>query len=377
MALTPVAARSKPEIDGSLPLAGAVGVAGVAAVAVRPGSASRHRRPRRSSVVIGLGLALLVAAAAISAANVDTDAGSDLLGLASAVGVAALHLRWQFVVVVVLLAGGHYLATAVAARASAGVALPMTETLLVQLSAAAANRLTPAGLGGSALTARYFTRRGLRPSAAIGAVAALAVLGALADFLVLLVLVVLGRPLGLGGASHELSALTAKVTHTFASARSPWLWGGIVLAACLVGGARLFGRRGLSDHPFRQFCSPIVGLLRRPRALITLLAASGLTTLVLGFAFVASTAMVPGPRPTIALGALLVAFMLGSAAATSVPIPAGLGTTEAALIGVLVAAQVPAGHAVEVVMIFRLLTFWLPAVIGVLATRHLRRHGAI
>jgi uncharacterized membrane protein YbhN (UPF0104 family) len=112
-------------------------------------------------------------------------------------------------------------------------------------------------------------------------------------------------------------------------------------------------------------------------ALITLLTTSGLTTLILGFAFAASTAMVPDPRPTIVLGGLLVAFMLAAAAGTSVPIPAGLGTTEAALIAVLVTTHVPAGHVVQVVLIFRLVTFWLSAVLALLALRHLHRHHAI
>lgn len=85
----------------------------------------------------------------------------------------------------------------------------------------------------------------------------------------------------------------------------------------------------------------------------------------------------PNPRPTIALGGLLVAFKLAAAAGTSVPIPAGLGTTEAALIAVLVTTHVPAGHAVQVVLIFRLVTFWLPAVLALLALRHLHRHHAI
>jgi uncharacterized membrane protein YbhN (UPF0104 family) len=84
----------------------------------------------------------------------------------------------------------------------------------------------------------------------------------------------------------------------------------------------------------------------------------------------------PNPRPTIALGGLLVAFKLAAAAGTSVPIPAGLGTTEAALIAVLVTAHVQAGHAVQVVLIFRLVTFWLP-VLALLALRHLHRHHAI
>ena len=48
-----------------------------------------------------------------------------------------------------------------------------------------------------------------------------------------------------------------------------------------------------------------------------------------------------------------------------------------ALTGVLLAAGVPLAHAVEVVLIFRLITFWLPAVAGVLATRHLHRRSAL
>jgi uncharacterized membrane protein YbhN (UPF0104 family) len=38
---------------------------------------------------------------------------------------------------------------------------------------------------------------------------------------------------------------------------------------------------------------------------------------------------------------------------------------------------VPSSHAVQEVLIFRLLTFWLPAVVGVLATRYLHRRGAL
>ena len=87
--------------------------------------------------------------------------------------------------------------------------------------------------------------------------------------------------------------------------------------------------------------------------------------------------MVPGPRPHVAIGGLLIGYMLGSAASNLVPTPAGVGSTEAALVLVLVTAKVPVTHAVEVVLTYRVLTFWLPAVIGLFATRHLRRAGAL
>jgi uncharacterized membrane protein YbhN (UPF0104 family) len=165
--------------------------------------------------------------------------------------------------------------------------------------------------------------------------------------------------------------------HALNSAVLPWIEIGLPLAVGAAVGARIARRRTGFERRSNQFWRPIAGLLRRPAALLTLVAASGLTTLILGFAFAASTAMVPGARPTIALGGLLVAFMLAAAAGNSVPVPAGLGTTEAALIAVLVTAHVPADHAVQVVVIYRLLTFWLPAFFGLLALRHLRRHHAI
>ena len=127
----------------------------------------------------------------------------------------------------------------------------------------------------------------------------------------------------------------------------------------------------------RSLLRPVAELRRHPRRLATLIGASGCTTLILGIAFIATTAMVPGPSPQVGLGALFIAFMLGSAAGTAVPVPAGLGSTEAALTAVLISVHVPAANAVEEVLIFRLLTFWVPAAVGILAMRYLYRRQAI
>lgn len=347
-------------------------LAGVAA----PSVGVRRKRPPTWSVVAGV--LILVVAAGISAATIDTISGTDLLGVVRLTAVDIAHLRWQFAVLVIVLAGLHYVATAVAARAAAGLALPMGETLLVQLAAAAANRLTPAGLGGAALTARYFTRRGLDVPAAVGAVTALAVLGTVADLLVLCGLVLVGSRLGLGGSAREVEALTRHITGLLGPARSPWLWVAIaVLAPLAVFAVYVMRRRTGRVIPWQHLWQPFSRLARDPRSLATLIIASGCTTLILGVAFVASTAMVPGPSPAVGLGALLIAYMLGSAAGSAVPIPAGLGSSEAAFVAVLISVQVPPSNAVEVVLIFRLLTFWAPAAVGVLATRYLYRRRAL
>jgi uncharacterized membrane protein YbhN (UPF0104 family) len=69
--------------------------------------------------------------------------------------------------------------------------------------------------------------------------------------------------------------------------------------------------------------------------------------------------------------------MAGSAAGNAVPLPAGLGSTELALVAILVAGSLPTSRAVEIVLIFRLVTFWLPAAGGLLAARYLHRCSAL
>lgn len=334
------------------------------------------KRPALRTWMLGAMSATLVLALVATVATVDRDSGEDLFRLARAIGMDLVRLRWQFAAMVAILAGCHYLATAIAARAAAGLPLPLGETMLVQLAAAAANRITPAGLGGSALTARYFTRRGLDGGGSLGAVSALAVLGSIADFGVLCVLVLLGRLLGLGGGAQEVHAILASIRSLLGPVRSPVLWAAVVIAV-LVAASFAMSRSRSPLVVLRRVWAPVGRLVQCPRRLIALILSSGATTLMLAFAFVATIAMVPGQHPDAAIGALLVGFMIASAAGSSVPVPAGFGSTEAALVAVLVGVDQTTAHAVQVVLIFRLLTFWIPAAIGVFAMRALRRRAAI
>lgn len=342
----------------------------------QPSSRLHRLTGGRPRLVTALLAAALLAALIVSWSTDERDSRTDLVGLAGSTLSAFVHLRWPFAVVVLALAVLHYLATAIAARTVAGVALPLRETMLVQFAAAAANRLTPAGLGGSALNVRYFTRRGQNASAAVGAVALLSVVAAIADLVVLCLLVLVGGWFGMSGSRRELSMLAHHVSTVLGPVRSPWLWLAVAGGVALVGIAvRLTHRRArLSVAGLWQ---PALRLARRPREFLILLAASGSTTLILAFAFAASTAMVPGPAPKIGLGALVIAFMLASAVGSAVPTPAGLGSSEAAFVAVLLSAQVPAAQALEEVLIYRLLTFWTPAAFGLFAARHLCRRKVL
>jgi len=77
------------------------------------------------------------------------------------------------------------------------------------------------------------------------------------------------------------------------------------------------------------------------------------------------------------VNAILVGYLVGTAVGVAVPTPSGVGSTEAALVGMLVAAGLAAGPALSAVLLFRAITFWAPVPFGLLMARGLRRRSAL
>jgi uncharacterized membrane protein YbhN (UPF0104 family) len=269
--------------------------------------------------------------------------------------------------------------------AAAGTQLGRWEATLAQLAAAAANRVVPAGLGAAAVNVRYLCRRGLTPAPAVGTVGAVGVLGALADGVLLLVVVLVGTWTGISGGRHELSAvgtglwrLVDRIGQLPRPAQAALVLAVVVVVGCLRTLHRSRSRSraaaaaaGSVAHAARYAAA----LRRRPRDLIVVMASSAGTTLVLGVAFAVCTVAASGA--TRDAGAFVVAYLVGAGAAAALPIPSGLGSTEAALVAALVAAHIRAGDAVQAVLTFRLVTFWAPVPLGVLAAHTLRKRRAL
>jgi uncharacterized membrane protein YbhN (UPF0104 family) len=113
-------------------------------------------------------------------------------------------------------------------------------------------------------------------------------------------------------------------------------------------------------------------LLHRPRCLVATLVASTGAHVALALAFAVSLLAVPGMDGG-AFGTLLAVYLVGATAGAAIPTPAGVGSTEAALITALAATHISTGQAAEGVLLFRAMTFWAPVPVGVLSTRRLRR----
>ncbi|WP_246141353.1 flippase-like domain-containing protein [Micromonospora olivasterospora] len=73
------------------------------------------------------------------------------------------------------------------------------------------------------------------------------------------------------------------------------------------------------------------------------------------------------------LAPAILVCLVGEGVATAAPTPGGLGATEAALASGLLLYGVAADTAVAAVLVYRLATFWLPALPGYVALRALLR----
>jgi hypothetical protein len=151
------------------------------------------------------------------------------------------------------------------------------------------------------LLARYPTHRGMPGPTAVGAVTALALLGGLADALALGMIVLVEWWLGIGVGGGDAARYVSHVAALLGPAHSPWIWAVVVALVIAVTLGAAFG-------PGRdRIRSALNESWRHRRARLH----------------------------------------------------------RTALVAVLVGADLPSAHAVEVVPAFRLLTFWLPAVPGV------------
>lgn len=334
-------------------------------------------------------LALMIAAAGTTTAvsRAETDSPTELGLAADAVlhwcSAAVSAFTWQMFGALLVISALHYLAAALASRAAAGVRLPMRELLAIQLTAAAANRLTPAGIGGAGVIGRFLTRRGgLTPAQAVAAVSALAALGAVADVGAFGLLIGVGLLLGFPGAGKEVPLLFSRMTALLPVPGAVAIAvlaaaGGAVLALAATPSLRRSRAAARLRAAAGQFARTVTALLRRPARLATLLLASAGTTLALAAGFAAAASWGPAALPPAGFGALMIGYMVAAAAGNALPTPGGVGAADAGFVAVLMAAGASVAPALATVLAFRLVTFWIPAVGGALLARRLRRVAAL
>ena len=159
------------------------------------------------------------------------------------------------------------------------------------------------------------------------------------------------------GASADLSHFVPKTTLLY-------LIGGVALG---VLGAFLFVpqlRRWL-DTAIRpkitEVGSDLIELVREPKRFAIIVLGCAGTTLGAALALWASIGAFGGGTNFVTV---TVVTMVGGTLASAAPTPGGVGAVEAALIGGLAAFGVPTAIGVPAVLLYRVLTVWLPVFVG-------------
>lgn len=316
-------------------------------------AAAAGRRIHIGRGVIYTGLWALMGVAAVYFLAPQVDALADSVG-----ALAQADPLW--LLAGIALVAARYVASALSLAAAAGNGLPFLPTTMVQLATSFVGRLTPEGIGWLVLNQRYLEKAGLSRASAGAALALRVAAGGVTRVAIVgIVAVLVGR--------QAFTALDLSI---------PWL--AIVLgiaALALVLGATGYTLRSRTPRivaSLRSAASSVAGALRTPRRAAVLFGGSAATTLLYVLTLAVSLAAVDAGVPFLQLFAMYLAM---TAVAAASPTPGNLGALELALTGGLTTLSIPMGTAVGAVLIFRLLTFWLPLVPGFLAFRYLHRGG--
>ncbi|MFD1718878.1 lysylphosphatidylglycerol synthase domain-containing protein [Georgenia deserti] len=250
-----------------------------------------------------------------------------------------------------------YLGSAMSLEAFSPERLGLWRTLLVQVAASVVSLVAPAGIGPAALNLRFLNKQRIAMPLAVASVGLMQVSQFITTVLLLIAVALVT------GSAGTLSAPSGAVLLAV---------GLVVLAiglVLLIPKLRTWTWSRV-EPTLRQVWPRLVWVVSNPSRL--LLGITGNLVMTAGFvaAFGASLAAFGHSLP---LTNLAITFLAANSIGAAVPSPGGIGPVEAALTTGLTLAGIPAGTAVSVAILFRVLTFWGRVPLGWGALRYLQR----
>jgi uncharacterized membrane protein YbhN (UPF0104 family) len=268
------------------------------------------------------------------------------------------HAVWAWVALAALLYPLIPLSWGTALMGAVNAELPVVPTALTQLAATFLNLVTPNGIGGTALQIDYLHRRDIPVASATSSYALSTGVGGIVQMILLLT-------------AAALSSTALDVTSNHGSVG---LWV-VALAAAAIGLVLLIPKvRGKVVPAVRRAAHDMWTVLHDPRKAAQLvggnLAGNLLYPSILGLCLL-------GFGQSLGFAELVVvqigAGMLGAVA----PVPGGMGVQEAALTAGLTSFGIASAPALAAVLVFRLITFFLPPIGGFVTLRSLRNRGLV
>ncbi|MEU2669034.1 lysylphosphatidylglycerol synthase transmembrane domain-containing protein [Streptomyces sp. NPDC007164] len=282
-------------------------------------------------------------------------------------GTVVEQAEWGWVAAAVGFSALTYVAAAMSLLGFVPERVSFGRTVLAQVAGSFVKIVAPAAVGGVALNTRFLQRAGVRPGLAVASVGASQLFGLGCH---ILLLAAFGY---LTGTEKTPSSLTPSRT----------VIAGLLTVAVLVlvVTAVPFLRKFVVTRVRSLFAGVVPRMLdvvQRPQKLLTGIGGMLLLTGLFVMCLDASVRAFSGPDvPHLSYASIAVVFLAGNALGSAAPTPGGMGAVEGALTLGLIAVGLPKEVAAPAVVLYRLLTLWLPVLPGWLCFTRLTRRGEL
>ncbi|MEG3631815.1 lysylphosphatidylglycerol synthase transmembrane domain-containing protein [Streptomyces poriticola] len=280
-------------------------------------------------------------------------------------GPLIANAEWGWVAAAALFSAASYLAAALALLGFVPERVPFLRTVAAQVAGSFVKIVAPAAVGGVALNTRFLQRAGVRPGLAVASVGASQLFGLGCHILMLLAFGYLTGIEKTPSLSPSRTVIAGLLTVAV-----------LVLVVTSVPFLRKFVVTRVRSL-FAGVVPRMLDVLQRPQKLVTGIGGMLLLTACFVMCLDASIRAFGDESTSISLAAVAVVFLAGNALGSAAPTPGGVGAVEATLTVGLIAVGLPSEVAAPAVLLYRLLTLWLPVLPGWLAFNHLTRKEAL
>ncbi|WP_129265348.1 lysylphosphatidylglycerol synthase domain-containing protein [Streptomyces sp. M3] len=282
-------------------------------------------------------------------------------------GTVVEQAEWGWVAAALGFSALSYVAAAMSLLGFVPERVPFGKTVLAQVAGSFVKIVAPAAVGGVALNTRFLQRAGVRPGLAVASVGASQLFGLGCH---ILLLALFGY---LTGTEKTPDSLTPSRT----------VIAGLLTVAVLVlvVTAIPFLRKFIVTRVRSLFAGVVPRMLdvvQRPQKLVTGIGGMLLLTGLFVLCLDASIRAFSGPDvPQLSYASIAVVFLAGNALGSAAPTPGGMGAVEGALTLGLIAVGLPKEVAAPAVLLYRVMTLWLPVLPGWICFNQLTRKGEL
>ncbi|WP_046730479.1 lysylphosphatidylglycerol synthase domain-containing protein [Streptomyces humi] len=273
--------------------------------------------------------------------------------------------QWGWVIAAVAFSALSYVAAAMSLLGFVPERVPFVRTVAAQVAGSFVKIVAPAAVGGVALNTRFLQRAGVRPGGAVASVGASQLFGLGCHILMLLSFGYLTGTEKTPSLSPSRTVIAGLLT---------------VAVLVLVVTSVPFLRKFVATRVRSLFAGVVprmLDVLQRPQKLVTGIGGMLLLTACFVMCLDASIRAFGDQSTSLSIASVAVVFLAGNALGSAAPTPGGVGAVEATLTVGLIAVGLPKEVAAPAVLLYRLLTLWLPVLPGWLAFNHLTRKGAL